>query len=504
MAGSLNTVFVLLLGALAGLGFLQAAVSVSPAMAGAAVVGLGIVYLLLRKPVVGLYILAAVVPVERFGRLSDDTATVEISIMRMLGMVAFVTVLADYIIRRRKPPLTAPLLCWSLYVFFALASLTYSSDLKGGLQIASGAFGNILFLFTVTCLVMGRTYDESLQRADAAVMCWLVACIAIALYSIYDWHFGSGVGGAIPVDSVDPQAGAQLAEFRWSTVWEDTAERSLSGLSLRRSMGPTSHAAVFGINLLMSLPFFVYGMRRWRHWAVQGLMLLGLAATAYCLLLTNTRSVIVIGGLVGLLSVMFGLVRLRLWMIMAGLAGCGIGLMYVPQDVFNRVLNVSNYNAQNSQAISIRLDYWEAGFRAIMDNWMMGVGVGNRQVMLSYLRHPIEGHSTMHNIYLQTALDVGILGWLSFAAFVLSSLLVTARLRQMLRAANRDDYWLATAALILVITVIAYGFQVDVFFFPLKAWWLLVGIVSALYVQARAAEGARGRVRAPLSRGSVV
>jgi hypothetical protein len=59
-------------------------------------------------------------------------------------------------------------------------------------------------------------------------------------------------------------------------------------------MGSTSLAAVFGINLLMSLPFFMYFIRVPREMTFRGLMLVGLAATLYCLLLTNTRSAILV------------------------------------------------------------------------------------------------------------------------------------------------------------------------------------------------------------------
>ena len=85
----------------------------------------------------------------------------------------------------------------------------------------------------------------------------------------------------------------------------------------------------------------------------------------------------------------------------------------------------------------------------------------------------------MHNIYLQTALDVGLFGWLAFIGFVGLVLFQTERLVLRLRRQGPSDaYWLVISAEVLMLTVIIFGFQVDVFFFPLKAWWLIASIVG--------------------------
>jgi hypothetical protein len=479
-----KTPLALLVGLVGGVAFALGSTQVSPVMALAGLIGLGASLFLLREPVLGLYVLAAMVPIERFGRFTDDTAVFEISIMRLTGVVVFLLLVVHRVLRGRLMVITAPLVIWTAYVAIALLSLTYSSDLKGGQQIASGAAGNILFMLTIASLAYADDFDEMIRRAKIAIICWLAASAAVCAYSIYDWHFGSGHVGGIPIDSVDPQAGAQLLEHKWATVWYDTAEEGLSGLSLRRSMGSTSHAAVFGINLLMSIPFFVYFIKLSRGTLMKGLMLVGLVATLYCVLLTNTRAVILIAVPTFGLCMLRGMIPFRGWMILAGLVvGCG-SLLILPPDIFNRILNIQNYEVSNSDAMRVRLEYWEAGFRAIFDNWATGVGVGNRFVMLSYLRRPIEGHSTMHNIYLQTALDVGLFGWLAFIGYISITLFQTEKLiKRLRREGPADAYWMAVSAEVLMLTVIIFGFQVDVFFFPLKAWWLMASIMGAFYLR---------------------
>ena len=64
-------------------------------------------------------------------------------------------------------------------------------------------------------------------------------------------------------------------------------------------------------------------MKPSREIAMKGLMLLGLGATLYCLLLTNTRAVILVAIPTFGLCMLRGLIPFRGWMILAGLAAGG-------------------------------------------------------------------------------------------------------------------------------------------------------------------------------------
>ena len=101
----------------------------------------------------------------------------------------------------------------------------------------------------------------------------------------------------------------------------------------------------------------------------------------------------------------------------------------------------------------------------------------------------------MHNFYLQTALDTGLFGLAIFLCFLVSLLRWTSGVARALRRDRRgDEYLLVLAIQIMMVTVLLYGLQVDVFFFPLKAWWLSAGIVVALHTRlARANRDAAGR-----------
>jgi len=390
--------------------------------------------------------------------------------------------LIHHLIRRKPLLFSRPLALWSLYTLFGLLTLTYSSDFISGVKIASGAVGNILFLFVLSNLFLADSRREMRKRANTAILLWLVASMGVAFYSVYDWHLGSGRTGGIPVGQIDPQAGAQLAQYRWNTVWEDTAEgEALAGLSLRRSMGSTSHAAVFGVNLAMTIPFFLYFLfhRKESTW-LRAALGAGLLATFYCMLLTNTRSVLLLGAGVMALSALWGLLPIRGWMLLAGVVMAIVGLLVIPVDVFNRIFDFQNYTSHKSYAMRIRFDYWHAGLKSISEHLLGGAGLGNRKVVLEHLRNPLEGRSSVHNIYIQTMMDTGVFGWMVFILFLASVQWCAARAAKTLkRIGAMEEYWMFVAAQILFIGVLVYGLQVDVFYFPLKGWWLIAGLAVA-------------------------
>ena len=483
-------------GLIGGIGIAFIGARISPLLGLAGVLGAGATAFFLRFPVLALYALAFAVPVERFGRISDDTSTFTLSITRGIGVLAMMALVPVLVMHRRRPFVNGALLLWTVFTGICLLTLTYTSDLIPGVRVAAGYVGNILFLFTVMNLVRGDTVEETRHRAHITIIWWLVASTAVALYSIYDWHLGSGRTGGIPVTDINPQAGAQLAEYRWSTVWMDSAEEmTLGGLSIRRSMGSTSHAAVFGINLIMSIPFYFYVICRERGRALAALMWVGLAASLYCVLLTNTRATLAVAiGVMGL-CVLFRLVRITSAMIMGGIVLVLVAPFALPEDIFDRVLDWKNYSTTRSAAMQIRLDYWVAGRHAIADHWLLGNGMGNQRVVLDYLRNPIEGKSHMHNIYLQTLMDVGVVGWAVFLAFLGVVVRSSVRAMRIFRAiGDRPSHEFMSAAVVLIIGVLVYGLQVDVFYFPLKAWWLVLGLV---FVMSHHAEQAAKSIQSP-------
>ena len=130
----------------------------------------------------------------------------------------------------------------------------------------------------------------------------------------------------------------------------------------------------------------------------------------------------------------------------------------------------------------LRLRFWYAAYEVILQNWIFGVGMGNQTAVPSRVRVVSPSRISAHNEYLNTLMEVGIVGWLLFF------LSVGVILRSAFRAASifkeipdrQEQYLFMLACQISLVAALLDGMQVDVFHFPLKGWWLVAGLSVAM------------------------
>jgi hypothetical protein len=462
--------------ALAGLG----AVAGSGAALGIGGSGLGSPWLLLGVPVAltGLVVMmlspalsfiavALIIPVERLGRFTGDSAMLTISLMRLVGTLCLASFLLNALLKRQRIHFGPAFGVYVLYFAIAITGVFHSTHMLGTVRHVGAILGNLLFFFIV--INLGR----SAPLARQAVIAWLFATLAAGIYTIVTWHFGSGVSDA---DLTGTSA-------RFATVLTDSSEWEALDV-VARATGPTSHAAVYGMNLITSIPLFLYFFKHARSRLGQAACLFGLAVTLYNVLLTNTRAVMLVAALVLLLCGLRGLYRITTGGIVATLIAGAAMTPLVPDAVWDRVLDTSNYSVAKSATLRVRFDYWEAGLSIVGDHWLTGIGVGNQVEVPKRLNFVTAEETTVHNEFLFTMMEVGVFGWLLFFGFVAMVYLAAVRARGLAarwqaRDGLRPDFFVAIQ--ISMVATLIFGIQVDVFHFPLKGWWLLAGLAWAQY-----------------------
>lgn len=478
-----------------GLLLLGISASMSPWWALAAVIGVAVFLYMIERPYLGLWFTAAVVPLERLGRLTDDSAQWTFSLMRLIGLTACAALILHNLARRKGFYLSAPFYLYAIYTTLAVFSVAYSTDFTGSVRACGSILANLMFLFLVSNLI------DHEKRAIQAIIIWLCASTAVAAYSIYDWHLGSGTANfSSNSKDVDPGAGVQSMAARFTTVWQDRAEwENLRGLALRRSMGTTSHAAVYGINLVMTVPFLllIFGRLRMSPW-VRVVSVIALGMILYNTLLTNTRAVILLDAVVIIGAILRGLLLVRWQHIVAAVLLAAMALPLLPVDIYNRIFDLTNYTVQKSSSIRARQEYAVAALGAISDHFFFGVGVGNENEIPKYLSKQVIGPkvTSAHNEYLQTFMEVGVGGWVIFLSFV--GLLFLYAVRAAINFKQLPDkqhlYWLMIASQLSMLAVLLFGMQVDVLHFPLKGWWLIAGITTVMHPYSRRLLAERGLV----------
>ncbi len=134
---------------------------------------------------------------------------------------------------------------------------------------------------------------------------------------------------------------------------------------------------------------------------------------------------------IGLALVVFLLVRVNRFWLVAGLVVVGVGLIVAQVGGLADRFIFAGANSWAS-VVGPRLGVWSQGWNALLDFpiWGMGLGTFGLVVPWLYPQVPLDQALRLedaHNLYLQSALDLGLLGGIVLAALLLLALVVLAR-----------------------------------------------------------------------------
>jgi len=466
---------------IAGLGLGPAVTAVaaqtSPLMGVAAAMALIGGGLILIEPMVGFFLTVLVIPLERIGRFTNDSSAFTFSLIRVMGLATLAGLLLHRLITRKKLRVDLPFVLYAAaYLGWGIVTLTYSNDFLSGVRTAGAMLGNLLFLFLVINMA------EEWRYVLWATGLWLAMSVGIGLMTMYQWHTAQG----LVTEDAFASTGERSTEDRFSTVLQDAAEFETSR-QMVRAMGPTSHPAVYAINNILTLPFLAYFFSLTSSVWVRLGILAGTGIIAYNILLTNTRAALLAGLAVGVLLAATRMLRIRPVHVYVLIGAGACAAPFLPPALYERILDPNNWSLERSLTLQARLRYWEAGLESISENLVLGIGLGNQTEIPKRMRRYMlmPDNSTAHNEYIQSTMETGI-----FGAAVLFGFLVVLyrRIRRAERAydvlGEEPPARYLTAARIALLATLVYAVQVDVLHFPLKGWWLAMGMSMALYYYA--------------------
>lgn len=461
-----------LLGLTSGSMLVAVGTLLSPLVAGAVVLGGLVAGAAMYSPFVSVLLTAAVVPLERVGRFTNDNSAVTFSLMRVLGLLGLASLLLHAFLTRTRLRVPLPVLLYAAHVFVCCLTLTYTTDFLDGFKWCGTMVGNLLFLFFVINAVRFS------RQVRWPVILWLATTLLVGLFTMYQWHSGT----AVVQDDRFANSGFRTTDDRFSTVIIDYAEFDEIG-AVKRVLGATSHPAVYALNVILTIPFYVFILVTTDSWWMRIFSIAGLLVGSYNVLLTNTRAAMLALVLSLLLTFCSRLVKYRFAIVVAAIAVCGVAAPFLPSALYQRVLSAKNYSVGRSAAIQIRFQYWRAGVDMFADHWLLGVGSGNQKELprrLSNVRMP--PNTSIHNEYLESLLETGIVGYPLIVSFIVvlfrRCLQVTRRARE---SGDRHLYLFGVSTVIAFVTVLVFGLQCDVFHFTLKGWWLLMGLVVGIH-----------------------
>lgn len=436
--------------------------------AAAIVGGLG-AYLIFRTPRLGFYLTVASIPLDQVGELGKILPMIDISVAKIFALLTIASWGLHLALGKLKIVWRWEASIFILYYFIGALTLFDALDLKRGLQE--------LVILGTTIIFFIMTFN--LLRTKKHV---IIALVCLVTVSSGTFAF-AGIQRFLP--------GSEIAErVGWLEEGEATAGVEVSniesqnlGQTVRRSTGTTAHSNVLGADTAFTLPILLAFFAMTRSFWLRSLCLAGVGCCLLGVVVSLSRT-----GILCHLLILPMLVMARFVVITPVRVGLAlmIGVLSIPflPDGVSRILDISNYFGSNSVSVSERYKLWDAAIRAFFDNPFTGFGLGDNRGIFDYYYNPWNpGLLTVHNTYLQVAIETGIFGVMTLVFFFTRIIKLFWGAQSMF--SRQGDCTGRLLSLALLISVLAFfmmgAIAFDFMRIGFKNMWVMIGLSIVLY-----------------------
>ncbi len=131
---------------------------------------------------------------------------------------------------------------------------------------------------------------------------------------------------------------------------------------------------------------------------------------------------------------------------------------------------------------SFRFNVYQSSWQMFKDNWLLGIGVGNknfREIYGLYMRTGFDALSA-YNIFLETAVESGIFALISFVGFLF--VMLKEAVSFIIKSDKIKDVIFISTAVISICAVMVHGLVDTVFFRPQLQFifWTMAAVISAV------------------------
>lgn len=147
-----------------------------------------------------------------------------------------------------------------------------------------------------------------------------------------------------------------------------------------------------------------------------------------------------------------------------------------------RIRIFSIFAMRQDSSNSFRFNVYQSSIQMFKDNWLLGIGVGNknfREIYGLYMRTGFDALSA-YNIFLETAVESGIFALIAFLGFII--LMLKQGISYILNSDNLKEVIFVSTAVISICALMVHGLVDTVFFRPQIQFifWTMAAIISAI------------------------
>ena len=143
---------------------------------------------------------------------------------------------------------------------------------------------------------------------------------------------------------------------------------------------------------------------------------------------------------------------------------------------------LSIFAMRNDSSNSFRFNVYYSSLEMFKDNWLLGIGVGNknfREIYGLYMKTGFDALSA-YNVFLEIAVESGIFALITFLGFLVE--LIKDSIRFILKSVDNEQVIFVSVSIISILAVMFHGFVDTVFFRPQIQFlfWTFVAVISVL------------------------
>lgn len=282
------------------------------------------------------------------------------------------------------------------------------------------------------------------------------------------------------------------------STWQDTSNLNPEDV-LSRVYGTLKplNPNLFGGYLVCGLPSVVgsifYFMNK-KFYKASVISLLCTLLSVYTILQTGCRgaylSMMLVFGCAFLISAkFFWNAYKKIYMsIIGGVVVLFFMAMTFVSSLRHRFLSI--FAMRNDSSNSFRFNVYHSALNMFKDNWLLGIGVGNknfREIYGLYMKTGFDALSA-YNIYLETAVESGVFALIAFLGFLFT--LSKDAVKYILTSDNRESVIFVSASVIAIWAVMFHGLVDTIYFRPQLQFmfWTYVAIISTVLPSKSIAE----------------
>ena len=327
--------------------------------------------------------------------------------------------------------------------------------LLGGL-VSYGGSQSVMAASIYTVLMLGYFLTTSIVNSKTELLKTVsilsVSLILVSAYGLYQNFTGNISAEWIDTEMFDSIAGRVVSTFE--------------------------NPNMLGLYLILLLPIIAAGFVGEGKWWNKPGHIIAFAAGAACLIYTWARGAW-LGFIFATVVFLLMLNRKTMGVLLAGIVALPVIIPFLPESIVSRFSSIGNLTDTST---NYRVYIWRGSVNMLSDYWLTGIGVGGEafgRIYPYYSFAGIEKAPHAHNLFLQLFIEVGIFGFILFAAVLIC--LFQSGFTLAKRGEDRTVRLIGCGALCGTLASLVQGmtdyvwYNYRVFF----VFWLVIGICSA-------------------------